>query len=67
VWSRTVDRGDLPGYERDLEVISTHLLGGRTILHVYSEERPGPGFDPVDAGLEDVYFSTLKHADRRAA
>jgi hypothetical protein len=67
VWSRTIDRVDLPGYERDLEVISTHLLGGRTIIHVYAEKRPGPGFDPVEAGLEDVYFSTLKHADRRAA
>ena len=67
VWSRTIDRVDLPGYERDLEVISTHLSGGRTIIHVYAEERPGPGFAPVEAGLEDVYFSTLKQADRRAA
>jgi ABC-type multidrug transport system ATPase subunit len=68
VWSRTVDRADLPGYERDLDVISTHLFGGRTIIHVYATERPGPGFDPVDAGLEDVYFSTLKHAgDGRGA
>jgi len=68
VWSRAVDRVDLPGYERDLDVISTHLLAGRTMIHVYADERPGPGFDPVEAGLEDVYFSTLKHAsDRRAA
>jgi ABC-type multidrug transport system ATPase subunit len=68
VWSRTVERAELPSYERDLDVISTHLLGGRTILHVFAHERPGPGFEPVEAGLEDVYFSTLKHAgDRRAA
>ena len=67
VWSRVVDRAELPSYERDLEVISTHLLGGSTIIHVFAEQRPGPGFDPVEASLEDVYFSTLKHAAARRA
>ena len=71
VWSRAVERAELQVLERDLDVISTHLLGGRTVVHVYASERPAPGFEPVDAGLEDVYFSTLKHAgaasERRAA
>ena len=68
VWRRAVERGDLPALERELDVISTHLLGGRTIVHVYASASPGAGFEPVDAGLEDVYFSTLKRAgDRRAA
>jgi ABC-type multidrug transport system ATPase subunit len=68
VWRRAVERADLPSLERELDVISTHLLGGRTVVHVYATDSPAPGFEPVDAGLEDVYFSTLKHAgDRRAA
>jgi hypothetical protein len=28
-------------------------------VHVYSEDAPGDGFAPVEAGLEDVYFHTL--------
>jgi hypothetical protein len=27
---------------------------------------PGPGFTPVEAGLEDVYFHTLKARDAGA-
>jgi len=68
VWSRVVERGDVAAIERELDVISTHLLGGRTIVHVLAEARPGEGFEPVEAELVDVYFSTLKHAgERRAA
>ena len=48
------------------EVISTRLSGGRTVVHVLAETSPGPGFTPVEGGLEDVYFSTLT-ASRRAA
>ena len=68
VWSRAVARADLATLERELDVISTHLLAGRTIVHVHADDRPGPEWEPVDAGLVDVYFSTLKHAgERRAA
>jgi ABC-type multidrug transport system ATPase subunit len=68
VWSRAVARADLQALERELDVISTHLLAGRTIVHVHADDRPGPEWEPVDAGLVDVYFSTLKHAgERRAA
>jgi hypothetical protein len=47
-------------------VLSTRLFAGRTVLHVLADEDPGDGFAPVEAGLEDVYFSALAHA-RRAA
>jgi ABC-type multidrug transport system ATPase subunit len=68
VWSRAVARADLATLEAEHDVISTHLLGGRTIVHVFAEERPGSEWEPVEAGLVDVYFSTLKHAgERRAA
>jgi hypothetical protein len=36
------------------------------VVHVLAERDPGDGFAPVDAGLEEVYFSTLANA-RRAA
>jgi hypothetical protein len=40
-------------------VISTKLLGGRTVVHIYSDTSPGAGFDTVEPDLEDVYFSTM--------
>jgi hypothetical protein len=47
-------------------LISTKLLGGRTIAHVYSDAKPGPGFEPSEPDLEDVYFTTMGgHIGRR--
>jgi ABC-2 type transport system ATP-binding protein len=62
VWQKTVDRDELDDVIATHNVISSRLFVGRTIVHVMAESRPA-GFDPVDAGLEDVYFTTL--ADSR--
>ncbi len=66
IWMKTIERNVLPRYRDKLEILSTRLFAGQTILHVLSDEDPGDGFAPVDAALEDVYFSTLLQA-RRAA
>ena len=66
IWMKTIDRGALPQYRDRYQIISTRLFAGRTILHILSDADPGDGFAPADAGLEDVYFSTLTAA-RRAA
>jgi hypothetical protein len=36
------------------------------VVHILSDQDPGNGFTSVDAGLQEVYFSTLANA-RRAA
>lgn len=59
IWRRTVDRAELPTIERQMAVISTKLLAGRTIVHVKSDGVPGAGFEPVEPALEDVYFSVM--------
>ena len=66
IWMKTIDRGVLAAHRERYEVLSTRLLGGRTILNVLSDRDPGDGFAPADAGLEEVYFSTLAQS-RRAA
>src|SRR5678815_1882782 len=65
VWKKTIDHSALEKYQAEHEVISTRLFAGKTIIHVLSDSRPA-GFDPVEGGLEDVYFSTLSTL-RRAA
>ena len=67
VWRRTIAKGELDAYRRDHEVIATRLFGGRTVIHVLADVSPGEGFEPVEGGLEDVYFSTLAVSRRRAA
>ena len=67
VWRRTIAKGELDAYRRDYEVIATRLFGGRTVIHVLADTSPGEGFEPVEGGLEDVYFSTLAVSRRRAA
>ena len=59
IWRRIVPRDELPSIEREHVVISTRLLAGRTVVHVYGEGSPGAEFEPVEPTLEDVYFSVM--------
>lgn len=59
IWKKIIGRDEVATYERDVRVISTKLLAGRTVIHVHSEARPDLSFDPVDADLEDVYFTVM--------
>lgn len=59
VWRRIIPKEALPEIERTYAVISTKLLAGRTVVHVYSATSPGPDFEAVEPDLEDVYFSTM--------
>ena len=66
IWRRVIAKDELPALEREHAVISTKLLAGRTVVHVYSDAAPGPGFEPAEPDLEDVYFSTMAgHIGRR--
>jgi len=64
VWSKTINRDELEEYQAAHTIISTRLFAGQTIIHVLADGQPA-GFQAVEAGLQDVYFSTL--ADLRRA
>ena len=59
IWRRVVPKAELAALEREHAVISTKLLGGRTVARVYSDSAPGPGFEVAEPDLEDVYFSAM--------
>ena len=66
IWSRVISKQELAEMQRQHAVISTKLLAGRTVVRVYSDTEPGPGFEPTEPDLEDVYFSTMAgHIGRR--
>jgi ABC-type multidrug transport system ATPase subunit len=59
IWRRVMSKAELPALEREHAVISTKLLAGRTAARVDSDAMPGPGFEPAEPDLEDVYFSAM--------
>jgi ABC-type multidrug transport system ATPase subunit len=65
IWRKTINRTEVEDYQSKYEVISTRLVAGNSVIHVLSDKKPA-GFEPVEGGLEDVYFSTLSTL-RRAA
>ena len=64
IWSRVLDTDDeLRAIESEMQVISTHLVGGQHEIRVFASDSPGAGFHAVPSGLEDVYFLNLsRHA-----
>lgn len=62
VWSRMVEKSRLSDYKSRLRVLSTRLIAGQPLIHVYNESRPEEGFAAVTPGLEDVYFHRLHDA-----
>ena len=68
VWRSVIARDALATVQREQALISTTLLAGRTVVRVFDEQRPGPGFEPVEPDLTDVYFSTMAgHLGQRPA
>ena len=65
IWARFVTKPELAHFQQEHAVISTRLLTGRTLIHVYAERDPGDGFEDIAGDLEDVYFATI--AGRHAA
>ncbi len=48
-------------------MISNRLRGGQTFIHVLADDMPAAGFEPVEGGLEDLYFATLAQSRRGTA
>lgn len=59
IWEQTIDKTQLEQYKADYQIISTKLVAGQPLIHVYSEEPPGDGFTPAETTLEDVFFSKI--------
>jgi ABC-2 type transport system ATP-binding protein len=57
-WKKKIARDELESHQRVYQVISNRLFAGSTLIHVLADSCP-EGFEPVEPGLEDVYFTTL--------
>ncbi|MBO6523375.1 MAG: ABC transporter ATP-binding protein [Balneolaceae bacterium] len=59
VYSKTIKKEGLEAYQQAYNVIAERLFQGRKVIHIYSDSNPGNGFVPIEADLNDVYFSQI--------
>lgn len=59
VWKKSIEKGQLPDYEQEYNVISERMIAGRPVIHVLSNDKPEASFEAIPADLEDVYFSKI--------
>lgn len=62
VYQKIIARSELQEYGTNFSVISNKMVAGQPLIHIYSEEAPGQGFEPVQPNLEDVFFSKINTA-----
>ena len=60
IWRRQVPLEALPRYQQSFAVLSTRLVGGHPVIHVYADSQPEEGFERIAPDLEDVYFQRLR-------
>jgi ABC-2 type transport system ATP-binding protein len=66
VWRKQVEKADLERCQREFTVLSTRLVGGLPVIHVFGDDRPEDGFEQVAPDLEDVYFQRLRQHAKAA-
>jgi ABC-2 type transport system ATP-binding protein len=60
IWQRSIAKTELADYEQRYQVVSTRLVGGRRLIHVYSASPLNDGFAPSAPDLEDVFFTKIR-------
>lgn len=59
IWQVSIAKNELSDYEQRYQVVSTRLVGGRRLLHVYSAAPLSNEFVPSSPNLEDVFFTKI--------
>jgi ABC-2 type transport system ATP-binding protein len=60
MWQISIAKAELASYEQRYQVVSSRLVGGRPLLHVYSAAPLDEGFTPCAPNLEDVFFTKIR-------
>lgn len=67
IWEKRVEKSELEDIRKQFNVISNKVSEGKVLARVYSEEKPDSAFEPMEANLEDVYFSAITGSRLSAA
>lgn len=59
VWEKRVEKHELTEYQSQYKIVSNKLVGGKPLIHVFSENGLNHGFLQAEETLEDVFFAKL--------
>ena len=59
VWERTVEKKELESFKQQHQIISSKLVSGTPMVHVFSDDAPGADFKRAEETLEDVFFARI--------
>lgn len=59
VWERSIAKNELADFQKNYKVISNKLVGGKPLIHVFSETQPEASFTSAEENLEDVFFAKI--------
>ncbi len=59
VWERKVNKNELEQYQTNYKIISNKLVGGKPLIHAFSNTELQDDFVQVEENLEDVFFAKL--------
>ena len=60
IWHKTIAKAEVKDYESRYKLISSKLVAGRPLVHIYDGSNPGDGFEATHPDLEDVFFSHIQ-------
>lgn len=59
IWTKQIEKHEMSDYAQRFKVISTRMVSGKPLVHVFDESNPGDGFSAAVVDLEDVFFSKI--------
>lgn len=59
VWERKVNKNELEQYQTNYKIISNKLVGGKPLIHAFSNTDLQDDFVQVEESLEDVFFAKI--------
>ncbi len=59
IYEKAIEKSEMENHQSQYEIISTKLVSGKPLVHIYSESDPGNGFKGIEANLEDVFFTNI--------
>ena len=59
IWEKSIQKSEMEDYQQRYQIISSKLVAGKPIIHIFSETDPAEGFKRAEAGLEDVFFARI--------
>jgi len=60
IWQCSIAKAELADYEKRYQVVSSRLVAGRPLIHVYSPAPLSEGFAPCTPSLEDFFFIKIR-------